>query len=136
MKINLNDLPKIAHVYVRQQVLPKVPSSPLQFLLGLGNNYIANVAVENILKSGLVKYYEMLRAIGIIDENNQIDIEKLYENSINAIDDCTGHSFSFNITNDKRYTMNKDDIAELFNIAKRYVVDVQPQTPLQNPTPL
>lgn len=128
MKVAINDIPKVLHTYVRQQIIPKMPaSSPLQFLIGLGNSYIVNLGVDAALTKFLPTHYEMLKRIKVIDDQNMIDLEKLYENSLIALDECTGQKITFDICEGKRYSMNKEDFDQIYQIAQRFGINVEPQ---------
>lgn len=127
-KISVNDLPKVAFAFVRQQIIPKVGDGPVQFLLGLGNNYLISLMTEKCFNTLFAKYLPVMKTLGIIDDKMMIDLDLLHKSAVSAIEDCTDQRVKIPLFDNKAFNLDKSDIETLYQIATRYAMETQNET--------
>lgn len=112
MKIKQDDLKKILCEYLAAEVLPKIDKNqPLTFLLGFVLESISDQTVIDFV----AEHEALLRVLDVIDENKDIDVERLYKVSSEVLKKyCSGSFAVFG------YHVNQNDLDSLRLIASEY----------------
>lgn len=107
MFLPIGNVKQVLSDFLQTEVLPKAAGGQ-GFLFGI----TAGMFLRN-LDSKIETMIPQMKAVGILDEQNRIDLEALHEEAGKTIDK-TG---SFNVMG---YVLDKADIEALYQIAQRY----------------
>lgn len=111
MFVSTQAIPQIASEYLSEVIFPKV-SSPLgQFGIGFVLPYLTSS-----LEARVTAMLPSLKLMGIVDENNRIDLDKAYAAAKDALEKAGGRITVYN------YTADNEDLVSLYEIAKRHAV--------------
>lgn len=107
MFLPIGNVKQVLSDFLQTEVLPKAAG---------GQGFVFGVAAGMLLRSldsKIETVIPQLKAIGILDDQNRIDLEALHEEAGKTIDK-TG---SFNVMG---YVLDKTDIDALYRIAQKY----------------
>ena len=103
MKISLSKISQVLPEFVDTRLMPSAPST-MKWILG-GSTFLVLHQADTLIG----KYLPMLKQVGIVDENNKVDIE-VAKGFINS---------AF----DKSFKFDKSDGEALINIMEKYKDD-------------
>lgn len=105
--MKIADVELIVGKYVKDEVLPNIPNSFERFMVGAGATLV--IGKGEVL---VQKHLPMLKQMEIIDNDGNVDIDRLYTASTNGMS-AAGGSVKY-----KSFTFNQGDVDKLYSMLK------------------
>lgn len=105
--MKIADIELIIGKYVKDEILPNIPNSLEKFMIGAGATLM--IGKGEVLAQ---KHLPLLRQMEIVDNDGNVDIDKLYTASTNGMSAAGGN------VKYKSMTFNQSDIDKLFSMLK------------------
>lgn len=112
MFISTQAIPQIASEYLSEVILPKMPTPLGQFGLGFLLPYVGNG-----VQARLMQMIPTLKAVGVIDDKDKLDLEKARTAALQALEKAGG---KLPVAG---YNADRADIDALFQIAQRHATN-------------
>ena len=105
--MKLSEIEIVVGAYITQEVIPNIPSTLERFLIGAGSALVLNKGEVFI-----GEYIPILKKLGIMDNNGEIDIARLYSASKQGLK-SSGGKIEY-----KSFTFNENDVDKLYSMLK------------------
>ena len=112
MFVSTQSLPQIAREYVSEVIFPKAPTPAMQFGIGFLLPYM-----DSMIQSKVAQTSPALQALGVIDANGKLDLDKAKSAATTALEKAGGRVVLAG------YTADLSDIEALFSIAQRHATN-------------
>lgn len=113
MLVSSSVIPQIASDYLLGNLVPKIGNSWGQFAIGFALPF-----AKDVLNARIAQYSPMLKFLGIMDENDKIDLDKAKDAATKALQNVGGKLYIMN-----GYYLNQEDINVIYEIAKQHGVE-------------